>query len=879
VAKLVDLPANLDVGVLGKTMLEAASAAHIGVTVTVFDGSGAHNVYVNEASAAIAGWPVEEFLARDPFANIAPEDLPRIRERFGKRVQGEAGNMSYELTIVRKDGRRVPIEMTATPTTIDGRPAMFAFTVDVSARKSAEEARLRTEARFRELIDNAPEPIGIIRSGRFVYANRAYVSALGYPTAEALYGVPLARLVHPEEIALLDAHERLIIDGKERPPPHTFRAQRHDGTVVLLEVSTVPFDYEGKESALTMARDVTARKALESQLMQADRLAALGTMAAGVAHEINNPLAYVMLNLDWIARKMPEAMRDGSNVEALAELLREARGGVERVATIVRELRSFSRADGETRRNVDLKAVVQSAIRIAAHEIRHRARVSTSFESVRPIWANDARLEQVVLNLLLNAAQAMSETHAEHNEIRVSVRSDGEGRAVLEVSDNGEGISPDVLPRIFDPFFTTKPNGVGTGLGLSICHGIVATLGGQVTVHSEPGEGTTFRVALPTTDAPETPGPSRTSDVPTAPSARRARVLVVDDEVPIANTLQELLATEHDVVAVTSGREALDAVRTNLPFDFVLCDLMMPGMSGIDLYDRLREARPGLERRIVFMTGGAFTARAAEFLASVDNRRIEKPFSLKVVERIAEEMAGAAAEDASKSAKVFVNIDLGELPDEPEALYECAHVANVACGGHAGDDASMGRAVERCRAHGVRIGAHPSYPDREGFGRRAMAMDPDALRASVAAQCAELARIVRAQGRTVDFVKAHGALYHAAHTDDAVAEALLGGARLSLGQSITVIGPADGALASAAARASLSYAREGFADRATHPDGTLVARGDPGALVIDPVAAAARARELATGGHVDTICVHGDTMGAAAIARAVRNSLDRSSGG
>ena len=876
--KLVDLPANLDVGVLGKTMLEAANAAHIGVSVTVFEASGPRNVYVNEAAAAIAGWSVEEFLARDPFANIAPEDLPRIRERLGKRVQGEPGNMSYEMTLVRKDGRRVPIEMTATPTTIDGRPAMFAFIMDVSARKSAEEARLRTEARFRELIDNAPEPIGIMRSRRFVYANRAYVAALGYPTAEALYGVPLTRLVHPEEAALLAAHERLIIEENGRPPPHTFRAQRHDGSVVLLEVSTVPFDYEGKPSALTMARDVTARKALEAQLMQADRLAALGTMAAGVAHEINNPLAYVMLNLDWIARKMPDAMRDGSGVEALAELLREARGGVERVATIVRELRSFSRADGETRRNVDLKVVVQSAIRIAAHEIRHRARVSTSFEPVRPVWANEARLEQVVLNLLLNAAQAMSEMRTENNEIRVSVRSDGEGRAVLEVMDNGEGIPAAVLPRIFDPFFTTKPNGVGTGLGLSICHGIVAALGGQVTVHSEPGEGTTFRVALPTNDAEETPSPSRTSDIPKALGARRARVLVVDDEVPIANTLQELLSIEHDVIAVTSGREALDAVQRNLPFDFVLCDLMMPGMSGIDLYDRLREARPGLERRMVFMTGGAFTTRAAEFLASVDNRRIEKPFSLKIVEQIAEEMAGAAAEQPERSTRLFVNIDLGELPDEAEALYECAHVANVACGGHAGDEGTMGRAVDRCRTHGARIGAHPSYPDREGFGRRAMSMDPDALRASVADQCAELARIVNAQGRTVDFVKAHGALYHAAHADDAIAEAVLRGARLSLGPNITVIGPADGALASAAARASLSYAREGFADRATRPDGTLVARGEPGALVVDPSAAAARARELAKVGRVDTICVHGDTLGAVAIARAVRDALDRSSG-
>jgi len=386
-------------------------------------------------------------------------------------------------------------------------------------------------------------------------------------------------------------------------------------------------------------------------------------------------------------------------------------------------------------------------------------------------------------------------------------------------------------------------------------------------------------VALPTVDPQEPPPPARTSDAPPARSVRRARVLVVDDEVPIANTLRDLLSMEHDVVAVTSGREALEAVRRYDAFDLVLCDLMMPEMSGIDLYDRLREAHPGLEQRIVFMTGGAFTARAAEFLTSVDNRRIEKPFSLKVVERIAREMAGAADPEPRERASVFLNIDLGELPDEAEALYGCAQVANVACGGHAGDEATMGRAVDRCRAHGVRIGAHPSYPDREGFGRRVITMAPDALRASVAEQCARLARVAGAQGRAVELVKAHGALYHAAHADDAVAEALLEGARLALGQGITVIGPGGGALAAAAARAGLRCAREGFADRATRPDGTLVPRGEPGALVLDPAAAAARALDLIARGNVETICVHGDTEGAVEIARRVRAALDGSIGG
>ena len=266
-----------------------------------------------------------------------------------------------------------------------------------------------------------------------------------------------------------------------------------------------------------------------------------------------------------------------------------------------------------------------------------------TFEPVRAVWGNEARLEQVVINLLMNAAQAVPETRAESNEIRVSVGDDGSGRAVLEVSDNGQGIPADLQSRIFDPFFTTKPVGVGTGLGLSICHGIVTSLGGEIAVHSEPEAGTTFRVVLPTTDLPVEETARTTRESLPVQIRQRARVLVVDDELPIANTMRELLGLEHDVVIATSGREALDAIGSGSAFDVIFCDLMMPSMSGVDLYERVRVKHPGLERKIVFMTGGAFTPRAADFLASVDNRRIEKPFSLGLLEKIVQEMAAPAA--------------------------------------------------------------------------------------------------------------------------------------------------------------------------------------------------------------------------------------------
>jgi len=233
--------------------------------------------------------------------------------------------------------------------------------------------------------------------------------------------------------------------------------------------------------------------------------------------------------------------------------------------------------------------------------------------------------------------------------------------------------------------------------------------------------------------------------------------------------------------------------------------------------------------------------------------------------------------------QVSLNVDLGELPDEPEELYACANVANIACGGHAGDESSMRRAVELCARHGAVVGAHPSYPDREGFGRRRTVISPDDLRTSVGEQCARLAAIAHAAGASIAFVKAHGALYHAARNDEATAQALVLGVQDGLGgpgphdgpgTGVTLVGPAQGELAKAAARAALGFAREGFADRAMRDDGTLVPRNEPGAVVRDPAVAAKRAVQLAATGSFDTICVHGDTPGAVAIARAVRAALD-----
>ena len=628
-------------GPLARAMLDAAKAARVGLVVSYVDGPSPRNAYVSDTLVELLGYSKEELLERSPFSYVAPGEVARLEGRHAERRAGKEGAATFEATLIRRDGQRVECEVTTSTTTLHGRRATVAFVVDVTARLRATEALSRTEASFRELIEVAPDPIGIVKQGRFVYVNPAYVETLGYGSAEELQGVALADLVYEEDIAVQRLREERLLATGRRNPPHTYRVRRPDGTDILLEVSSIGFEYQGSVALLSIARDVTQRRRLEAQLEKADRLAALGTLAAGVAHEVNNPLAYLLLNLEWVARQLPVAARNPQRLEQLSGILSEARQGAERVAQIVRDLRAFSRVDGETRGPVDLRQVVTNALKICAHELQRRARVVTAFEDVPMIWANEARLEQVLLNLLLNAGQAMPENTFETNEIRVVVRRSGASQVVMTVSDTGAGIPPEMLRRIFDPFFTTKPVGQGTGLGLSICHSIVASLGGEITVESAPSEGTTFRVVLPVRvpaahDAPASVSPS------SAPrSALRGSVLVVDDEPQIAHTLKDLLSGDHDVVAVASGKAALDVIRGGTSFDVIFCDLMMPEMTGIELFEKLRAERRGLEDRVVFMTGGAFTPLLAEFLTNIKNPRLEKPFAVSAIKKLVRDAARA----------------------------------------------------------------------------------------------------------------------------------------------------------------------------------------------------------------------------------------------
>jgi PAS domain S-box-containing protein len=469
------------------------------------------------------------------------------------------------------------------------------------------------------------------------------VEAVGRPLAEIL---PLvsddtrAKVENPPDRALREGVAVSL-------PGHTLLVRR-DGTEMPIADSCAPIRSSdgATDGAVIVFRDLTAKRdadalqaSLQKQHVFADRMTAIGTLAAGAAHEINNPLSYALANIEMATEEI-RSITGGSpsgRMKELEEMLREAHEGLGRITKTVRGLKTFSRLDEERPSVTNLVPVLDLSINMAHNEIRHRARLVKDYGPLPLVQVDAARLGQVFINLLVNAAHSMPVRSADTNELRVVTSTDAEGRAVVEVRDTGSGIPPALLGRIFDPFFTTKPIGVGTGLGLAISHSIVTGMGGEIAVESEVNRGTTFRVILPPAPAlgvPSIPPSTRSKTT----EVRRAAVLAIDDEASVGLVIRRVLR-QHDVTAVTSAQEALDLLGCGQEFDVILSDLMMPGMSGMELYRKVVDTHPKMAPRVVFLTGGAFTAEAREFLDRVGNKCLEKPFAAERLREMVQKCA------------------------------------------------------------------------------------------------------------------------------------------------------------------------------------------------------------------------------------------------
>jgi signal transduction histidine kinase len=483
------------------------------------------------------------------------------------------------------------------------------------------------------------EPIVIVESSLSGYTLKAGGSVVSSDL------VAEKRFVAPRLLAMgMRSGISCVVRGRDSPYGTLAAFWRRPRSLEQEEVRFVETAANVLAAALTRA-DAEARllqregeaREMQSRLALADRMASLGTLAAGVAHELNNPLAFVVANLTFVEEglaRLPGADPGGQ----LSEAIREAHQGAERMRGIIRDLRTFTRSETDGTGLVDVRKVLESCVSMAWSEIRHRARFVRDLAEVPPVRGDEGKLAQVFLNLLVNAAQAIPEGAAERNRIQLATFPRADGWVAVEVRDTGRGIEPDSFRRIFDPFFTTKPVGEGTGLGLTICHNIVRAMGGTIEVESASGQGSTFRVVLPA--AEQRPAERAEQAGPPRARGRRGRVLVVDDEPLVGAAVRRALSGDHDVAVVGGGREALERLSAE-EFDAVVCDLLMPEITGMDLYEQVRARFPRLADRMVFVTGGAFTPAARRFVEENRERCLEKPFEMAALREMVQRQLGA----------------------------------------------------------------------------------------------------------------------------------------------------------------------------------------------------------------------------------------------
>ena len=526
--------------------------------------------------------------------------------------------------------------------------------------------------RFYALVECSADAIFItdFDSAKFVEVNAKACELFGYER-EQLCGMT-GRQLHPaEDGAVVDAISReLIANGSVHR--HAIRLRRQDGQCFFGDLKSSVYRFEGRKLYVTIVRDISAHlsreadleqayralKETEAHLVRSSRLAAIGEIAAGIAHEVNNPAASTLTNLELLHADLQKLLEEVRNPEKTLDScvaameffcqeastsVRDSLEGIQRIAFIVRGLRGFARIDENDVELVDINEIVRTAGNLVRHQIRHAARVELDLGAADRLPASRGRLIQVVLNLLLNAAQAIEEGGGSMILVETSSTRDG---VLLRVHDDGPGVPAELSRRVFDPFFTTKSAERGTGLGLSVCADIIHHHRGTLRVADGRLSGACFEVMIPlnTGLVPRIAPPSTPP-----PQGPPLRIMVIDDEVALIRAYRRLLGREHDVVAAYGGEEALAILECDQSFDLILCDLMMPGTDGVGVYEELQRRHPELLERMVFSSGAPTSARAESFLRHPGIVFLEKPISSEALKQFVAHRRGRTAPPSAKS--------------------------------------------------------------------------------------------------------------------------------------------------------------------------------------------------------------------------------------
>lgn len=639
-----------------------AFAAECPSAIVVVNDAGSI-VFANRAFASLVGKGLRE-VDRQSFAPLVPaRHRPAEGVGWTAHLHTAAGyGRRIVWPLVHRSGTEIESDWTILP----GHDAAGRDLVEIVFTQRASipvaDASTHAEQVHKIIFENAP--IGVFHfdaRGVLTACNPTFVRLIG-SSARQLVGLDMLTL---PSAAIVDVAKKTL-QGELTKYDGPYTSATGNRTTSVVVVMAPIFDDGVVVGGVGLVEDVTDQRRASELIARTERLTSLGTLAAGVVHEVQNPLAYVIANLDVALRTVDKADPNAEGTEApasssskkteLRAALTAAREGASRVALIARDLKTFAKSDESVRGPVDLAEAIATSLKLTQNSLKGNAKVSTDIHGVGTVWASEPRLVQLFVNLLLNAIDGIERGGGQDNAIRIVAKVLPDGRRRVDIEDTGKGVAPEDASRVFEPFWTQKPNGMG--LGLAICHGIVESLGGEIFLDADRpvgSRGARFSVILPARSgtsasiAPAPPPPVAEKPVERAPVAQpvtngngdepRGKLLVVDDELRLAEILRMTLSASYDVDVATRGRRALELLlhpptATERDFDVVLCDIMLPDFTGAQLFQEVSRSRPDLAERFVFLTGGVFTESIRQFLHDVSNPRIEKPFDLDQLEHL-----------------------------------------------------------------------------------------------------------------------------------------------------------------------------------------------------------------------------------------------------